>query len=203
MKKIILFDIDHTLIDSDLLYKLINNNLTSSLKINKTAYMNLRRQYLNSLLCSNDFNADDFIKLVAKKFNKNQKLVYKYFLKQPKLYQQALFLDTKPALTKLSKKYTLGIFSEGFTKFQTFKIKNAKIDHFFAIKHIYIFRRKLKKSALINLPKKVIIIDDNLQVLKNLNKLNQFNLIYLNRKSRKTHPQIPTIHKLNQLTSII
>jgi len=58
----------------------------------------------------------------------------------------------------------LGVFSEGFLKFQLGKLTNTGIEKYFSKKHLYIFRRKLDLKNLKEIPSKAVIIDDKQEV---------------------------------------
>jgi len=68
-KPIILFDIDYTLINTSLLKDKFANEISSKLKINKSAYIKYEKSYINTLASSHDLNIDDYIKKLASNFN--------------------------------------------------------------------------------------------------------------------------------------
>jgi phosphoglycolate phosphatase-like HAD superfamily hydrolase len=172
MKKVtILCDIDLTLIDTAKLRALTSSALIKFLKVDKKDYEAVSEKYARGLKSSTDFNPQHCLKCLSSEFGKNVNSLKKIFY-NPKYYRRSLFTETASVLGKLFKKeIKLGIFSEGFKKFQRKKLKNSGILKFFDRKNIFIFRRKTKKSSVIALPKNSIIIDDNLAVLEEIEEL--------------------------------
>ncbi|MEK7611402.1 MAG: hypothetical protein AAB486_03480 [Patescibacteria group bacterium] len=117
----------------------------------------------------------------------------------PDLYRRSLYPDTLPSLAKLQASHRLGIFTEGFRKFQLTKLKLSGLLPLFNRDLTFIHRRKLTPTAIKRLPKGAIIVDDNLEVVETLLKFPYVTPVWLNRKDKKKHPQIRAIRSLTEL----
>ena len=94
MKKIILFDIDHTLFDTDIFYKYLAKKLTRITRTTPKKFQKISRQYFESLDYSNDFNLDNYLKHVAEFFNLTPKILIGSVYRDSQIYKESLFKDT-------------------------------------------------------------------------------------------------------------
>jgi len=196
MPKVLLFDIDRTLIDSDLLKTNWNKLAKIRLGIKPENFMPLLSSYTSALARSTDFTPKGFANYISLKTNTDKGEILKLLLDK-KLFKACLFPETKWVLKRVQKTYTLGIFSEGFNSYQKQKLTLSGIYNFFNTKKIFIFRRKLMIKNINKLPKDAIVIDDNYIVTKKLRSKN-IRAIWVNRKKVKSNFRY--INSLKELT---
>ena len=199
MNRIILFDIDQTLIDTDKFRNAFTKTITAALKTSQAKHKSVANKYISNLNHSRDFNPDDYLDHLSRAFQINASKLRKLSFDQAHFYQKSLFPEVNSVLRDLSQKNTLGIYSEGFVEFQIRKLNKAKIIKYFDKSHFYIFRNKLEPSVLKTIPKNAVIVDNNINILKVLMKRNYLRLIWINRKDKRRHQKIKTIHKLSEL----
>ena len=137
-KPIILFDIDHTLIDTNKLKKQTSAALISTIGINKKLLADAENRYIKNLSHPHDFRPSSYIKQLSQYFRVEKEILNDIFFKKSELYKKSLYPEIKTALGFLSKKANLGIFSEGGKKFQTAKITLSEIKDYFNKKIIFI-----------------------------------------------------------------
>ena len=160
--------------------------------------------YAKSLAKSTDYNPDGYIRHLKKIFSlKSSKALKRIYFKTPSLYRLALYPETRAALTILKTAYRLGIYTEGFRKFQKAKLKLSGLLPFFEPDLTFIHRRKLTPWAVKQLPGGAAIVDDNLEVINALSKFPRVTPVWLNRKDKKKPLLIRTIHSLKELSSAL
>lgn len=92
----------------------------------------------------------------------------------------------------------MAIFSEGFKDYQGQKI--ATLIDLFDKDLIFITRRKLDEVYLKQIPKGVLIVDDNKEVIETLKQLRpDSELIWINRKNEEKIEGVKTIKSLDEL----
>jgi len=201
-KKIILFDIDKTLLNPypimDDLADKINNKFHKEIDV-----FEIYNEYVKKLDSSTDFYPKDFLELVSKKTKISFTEINSYFY-NPKIWESYVYEGTKDFLNKIKFNFNLGIFSEGFRSFQNKKLKMSKLDIFFKKDLTFISRRKLNNVFLKTIPKEVIIVDDKKEVIETLKKLRpDLNLIWINRIDDTILEGIKTIKNLRELENLI
>ncbi|KKR11285.1 MAG: hypothetical protein UT39_C0009G0045 [Candidatus Woesebacteria bacterium GW2011_GWA1_39_21] len=200
MKKIILFDIDRTLIDTDYLaqetFKAIRHKIIGS----TSQILEVRENYMKSLKSTTDFKPENYCKELSRRFGSDYKTLTNTYYKSFDKGNNLLYHDTIPTLKRLKQKYLLGIFSEGYAKFQRHKLKYSGILPYFDEKYIFIKRRKTNTNSLKSFPKDCVIIDDRLDICEELAK-NKLNVIWFNRLNQKMPETPKTIYKLTELVS--
>ncbi len=201
MKQILLFDIDLCLINTNIVRKNIKESLTEIMQINKKGLEYEHINYYKTLKTSKDFKPENYCRFLAAHFNVDYNELIKVFYYHEEIYKKALYKDTLLALKKLQTKYTLGIYSEGFKKFQLAKLKYSGILPYFNKKYIFIKRRKLSNTSLGLIPKNSVIIDDNENVITQL-KTRGFRTVWVKRNSASALKDVYTIHNLNELLKI-
>lgn len=88
--------------------------------------------------------------------------------KKTNFSRYSLYEEVPGVLSELSKKFILGIFSQGEETLQNSKLKATKIDHFFHKEHIYIESEKEEKIKVIGEKYKdarLYMADDKLPLL--------------------------------------
>jgi FMN phosphatase YigB (HAD superfamily) len=141
--------------------------------------------YIKNLKSSTDFQPENYCLALSEHFWCDYKKLIDIFYKYEKTYKNILYPDTITTLEKLKEKYILGIFSEGYKRFQLTKLKFSGILPYFDRKYIFLRRRKLSKKFLGLIPANSIIIDDNKKVIDILTKNNIKNLWVDRSKSIK------------------
>jgi FMN phosphatase YigB (HAD superfamily) len=213
--KLVLFDIDHTLFNTELYRKQLYKNLADELKLNgkdhyeivDTKYKEIKNKY-------GYFRPDEFLKslLNISTSNTDYKTLASVFHNKD-LYRGALFPEVEKVLLQLKKmSIQIGIFSTGNNSYQKIKIKEIK--KYLNENHIHIVTDKFKiiKTTLDTYNEfQAYLVDDYPQILIDA-KAHNNNLftIFINRKERYPGTVIPndfksdaTITHLSQLIGII
>lgn len=201
MRKIILFDIDRTLINTDELSLRHKQELREVLGISETEYNAARERYTKTLAHPHDFNPDDLLVSFSKLFNKDMKTLREAYEK-PRIYIDSLYKETTSALQELAENHRLGIFSEGISSGQKSKLKLSGILKFFDPELVFIFRRKLNPISLNEVPVGAFIIDDKIEVVESLQKQGKFTPIFIDRLDTKEAVK-HTISSLAELKNLL
>jgi len=197
----LLFDIDHTLIDTNKLRQLISAELIKALNIQRQEFEEAEIKYTKRLNYKNDFNPQDYLTVLSIELEAEFRVLSSIFFEKESLYRRSLYHETSKVIELLSKSFRLGIFSEGFTSFQSLKLSNSGINRYFDKGLKYIFRRKLSPESISKLSKPVVVIDDSREVVEALCSEKEIVPVWLNRKDDTNHSYIKTIHDLKFLIS--
>jgi len=199
-RKIIFFDIDDTLIDSsNKLGPLFCLNISEQTKVSIEKIIEIKSKYRLTLEKGSDYVPNDLINTVCNELKIDIGKINNPFDIED-IYKNAVFSKVVEALEKLSKKYTLGIFSEGFEDYKSKKIILSGLIKYFDKKWIFIERRKLSPEALIKIPIGSIIIDDKKEVIETLKNLRpDLELIWINRKDKEKIEGVKTIKSLEEM----
>ncbi|NCS31881.1 hypothetical protein GW793_00100 [bacterium] len=106
--------------------------------------------------------------------------------------------EVKDVLELLSKQYTLGLYSQGFSFIQKLKLKITGINQFFSPTDTYISFNKRGLLALIPNPQSTVIVDNRADMLEPALALN-IHTIWINRENKQKHPTLPTIFSFTEL----
>lgn len=165
-KKIILIDIDHTLINSRYL---LNDAKAFFKKFFIEYHLEIESEKFWKIYLSIMNNESQELRLslrtVFSKFisemNLNEEITWSNFRKiyQNLDYENAKIKQSACYLEKLRTSAILGIFSEGDRWYQLLKLQKSGLFHFFNNKHLHIYKNKLRNLAKI--PAGVIIADDS------------------------------------------
>lgn len=184
-KGIILFDIDNTLIDTKKLSILAYTDIARQTGKSFEEISELKDKYKDSLEVNTDFYPNRLMDFLIKKIG--QPIDNPFDKKE--IYVESLFGETIEILTKLKQSKRLGIYSEGFTDYQTQKLEFSGIIDFFDKDLIFIERRKLDDDSLKKLrkiPDRVTVVDDNSKVVEKLGQTERFQTVWLNLKMLNT-----------------
>lgn len=192
---IVLFDIDNTLIDTKKLSFLAYTDIAKQTGKSFEEISKLKDEYKDSLEFNTDFYPDRLMDFLVKKIG--QPIDNPFDKKE--IYVESLFEETIELLTKLKQTKRLGIYSEGFTDYQTRKLEFSGIIDFFDKDLIFIKRRKLDNDSLNVIPYGAILIDDNPKVVEKMKKNERIKPFWINRKTDEKMEGIRTIRKLNEL----
>lgn len=196
-KKIILFDIDGTLINTKSMAKIFCEKIATESNINLEKIIQLRDEYITTLEYSTDYHPNELVNFINKKTNKKLN-PEEIFFKEKDIYKKYIFDDAFNVLDKLKDNYKLGIFSEGFDDYQGRKI--SPLIDLLDKDQIFISRRKLDNSFLEKLPKGAIIIDDRKEVVEKLRDFGGFKVFWLDRKNEQE--KIDGITKIKDLIEL-
>lgn len=213
-KKVILFDIDYTLFDTEIFRKKLYKNISLAVKedrskiesIGKIIYEELRNKY-------GYFNPIEFIKKFKKRLKSNTDLAaIEKSIWDEKAFQASIYKETVEVLDAVEKSAQVGIFSKGHDRFQRAKLK--AIAHFLQIKHIHIVVDKY--ASLPELIRKyekhkLYLVDDELEALHSASKLRRDILTIWVKRGKYATKQEPipefapnaTVMNLRKITSII
>lgn len=179
-KKIILFDIDDTLIDTHPMAKMFYQKIADATDSTLEKIIEIKEKYKLTLEKYSDYQPDELLKFIYDYLKiKENKRINPFLEKET--YKKALFPEVRELLEKLKKDYRLGVFSEGFYEYQQLKISSL-ID-LMDKDLIFIARRKLDDNFLSTLPKTSIIIDDRKEVVEKLKSFGGFNVFWLNKNN--------------------
>ncbi|HSW97709.1 MAG TPA: hypothetical protein VLF89_07840 [Candidatus Saccharimonadales bacterium] len=176
-RKIILFDIDHTMFDASLYRKLMFDLITDYLAFEDRGklHQTLEEIYISHRKKLGYFDLEILLEELVQQLaiEADTKAVFEAVLKDKESYQRAIFDETVSVLEEIAqhKDITLGIFSGGREEHQFRKIEN--FIHLFDKEHINIL--KMKERDLPEIMKKYIhdrlyLVDDILQILYNAKK---------------------------------
>jgi len=201
-RKLILFDIDHTLINTDIIKKKTINDICKYFKVDEDKVKKAKDKYINSLNYVNDLNPNEMLEAIGEELNLSLIDLKKIYY-NPKIFLESIYPETIRTLKSVDKeKYVLGIYSEGWDFFQKYKLESTGLIKFFEENWIYILRRKIEKNVAL-LPNLTMIVDDNIEVINELKKKKNIIPIWLNRKNKTIDKTIKTIFDLEQLLEII
>lgn len=205
MKQILLFDIDRTIFDTDKQNKLLKENI---LKVaNSKAFKKLDKiysKYKKSITRKGDYidyRPEDLSKFISKSFEivSSLKIQDVYYAKKYNfIYKDSIYKDFLKILPDLYIEFVLGIYSEGYTKFQNHKFKSMGISKYFDPNLIFIVPAKDTPEVLSKIPKEAIIVDDKERICELLTQ-NGIKAIWLNKNNERKSEKFTTIHKLTDL----
>lgn len=211
-KKIVLFDIDYTLFDTDKFRDTTYPQLMQFLQQEDSLKV---KQIEKQLIEVGGYEPVIFARTLEKalqikpQYNEISALFY-----NEKLYDTCLYEEAEPVFKTLSKMddITLGIVSKGENSFQRRKI--ASLSKYLKNENIYISSNKFEKiDEIYNhyADKKIIIIDDSAPFLDAVKKSHEIiSTIFIERKSRYEKREVPVdfrpdmrIATLTEMMSII
>lgn len=204
-QKIILFDIDRTLLDTDTFLSRLISTISS---ITHREYGDIKErinEYIQELDLIYYFDFLDLLEKLNVSAAEYQSIINEYSTNS---YIFPKYPDVIPALHQASQKnYSIGIFSEGSPRYQQNKLKNLQIDVFIDKNLVFIGQSKRTDEFLSNIPEGSIIVDDNIDVIAMLNKHGKHTPIFLNRAGKNVGKTVPkdvaVIRSLEELQSVL
>lgn len=203
VKKIILFDIDRTIFDTDKLLNLQYENISKIVNTHNVG--DLKKFWESTLSGARHVTSEERIKLICSKFNiKNPKpLSDVYYDKEyTYIYSDSVYPETHAVLDKLKDSFIFGIYSEGTKKYQNHKFKNMGIVQYFDPNLVFIVDAKNTPEVVKKLPKDAVVVDDKESICEFLTK-NGIKAIWLNKKDDRVSKNFETIHNLLELPSTL
>lgn len=200
--KVVLFDIDKTLLQTDLLRVRILKLITLHSNLSLYEVEKKLKSYLKTLKSNYHFDFLVFLEVLSLPKGEYE-LIKNEFEKNSYIFPK--FDDVIPALESLWQKgHKIGIFSEGVPRYQRTKLKNLKIDKYLNSDLVFIVQKKRTAKVLKKLPKDSYIIDDNIDVILYLEKWGTFNPVLLNRNNSKDYQtNTKTIQSLLEVKDIL
>ena len=200
-KCILLFDIDFTIFNTARFKKKITEYIYYYFHLDKKNVELFDKQYQENIKDMIGINIKDYSEKLGERFSLPSEKIYSLIMDNQNLYIHSLYPDTLPVLSVLSKKYTLGIFSQGYESFQMNKLIKMNILPYFDKKYIYIFPHKIHEDNISQLPKNGIIIDDKLSVIKSVS--THIPAILIDRDNKIKVDVYPLIHSMRELPMAI
>ncbi len=206
--KIILFDIDYTLIDTAKLRQLTHREIMSAANLTSDQLEIAVKKFSLVFGTSKEFSPKNYGLFLAKYFN-NPELEKKIetIFANPLLYREALYPETIPVLKKLKENFLLGIYSEGTKEFQTAKINLTDLTDYLEKKLRFIYPDKTGHAKeLIEKMDNLFFIDDNPLHIQDIASLPNSRPIWIKRGPKAAKAEklnCPTILSLEELLSAI
>jgi FMN phosphatase YigB (HAD superfamily) len=205
-KKIILFDIDRTIFDTDK-PSMTRNEVILNILNNppRDEFNSVKEEYKSTLKNEREYIPEDYIKMLCKKYNfknVNALLDTYYGEKYNILYKNSVYPEFFSVVEKLKNEYRIGIFSEGYKRFRENRLKAMEIDRHLDDELIFMFDEKDTNEAVSNIPSSAIIVDDKERICDFLFEKN-IDCIWLNRKDERRSDKYRTIHTLLELLDIL
>ncbi len=203
MKKVLLFDIDYTLLDSGIIKTKTIDEICRVFEVDRLKVEAARDKYYFSLASTTDIKPDEMLGVIQRELGVPlTELKSTYY--NPKIYEQSVYPETIEMLMSIDlDKFVLGVFSEGWDYYQKFKMEASGIAKYFDNKFYFIKRRKKSNEFINSLPRDSWVIDDRADVVKKLKKVGGVVPIWINRKDKQTNPEIKTIFSLKELLSVV
>lgn len=203
-KDILYFDIDKTLIDTAKLFQLITDDLISKGVSAEDLTTTIDNYYLD-IVDNTKFNPKELIKRVVKIGPLKTPALKTIFFKK-KHFSEALFPEVKECLQRLSKNYTIGVFSQGTKDWQMAKLELSGIERFIDPKLVIISPDKASGDVVATLKQEASVVDDKLAIIRTLADWRKdLNLFWLDRYHTETSPfkKYTTISRITQLEEIL
>lgn len=198
-KKIILFDIDDTLVDVHPMARKFYQKIADHIGISLEAIITTKEKYSATLERYSDYYPDELLNFIYDFFEVSSNKRINPFI-EDKYYLESLFPEVKPVIEKLKNDYKLGIFSEGFVDYQSRKIQG--LTDLLEKDLVFIERRKLSPESINKIPTGAVVIDDKRIVIETLASIRpDLSLFWINRQNDEKieTPKIRTISSLDGL----
>jgi phosphoglycolate phosphatase-like HAD superfamily hydrolase len=179
--KIILFDMDRTLLNTELYEKRTYTMVAELMNVEYSMIEQFIADYMRSLTATNYYDFYELLGKISPSADVYQNIVFEY---ENNRFLYPKYLDVIPTLKLLCEKgYKIGIFSEGIPQTQYNKLKNLRISEYLTNDLIYMVRSKRQDELLDRIPDSTYIVDDKLDVIEFLAEKKRFRPIHLLRNS--------------------
>lgn len=201
--KIIYFDFDRTLIDTDALKVEQAERVAKITQLTVAQVQEGMKQYIASIDNHLNFDIGEYAAFLARQFDVNPSDVAKIYLTDCNYIANYLFPESLEVLEKLREAgFALGIFSGAVPGHQKVKIESTGVLEFIPWDSVIISPQKLQNAVVSKVPEGATIIDDDPNVIQYLvDNHPLITPIWCNRKTNETMPQVRTIKNLRELLS--
>ena len=176
MKKMVLFDIDYTLFDTELFREKLYRSIFKVLQVGEKVLADAQKKTIMKIRREvGYFNPEEFSKLLARKLkrDKDERLILRAIFKKQN-FKGNYYSETKKVVKQLSKIAKLGIFSKGHDRLQREKLHAFKEILDLGDVHITVNKQIVLPSVLTKYKNyKMYIVDDALDILYAAKKLNK------------------------------
>ncbi len=201
-KRCIYFDIDRTLIDSVKIRELTRARMCGETGLRRNQLNQVIEEYVSTLAHKNDYRREKMINFVSEKTGIKYAAL-KQAHDRPENYSEALYPEVAKALERLKKVgEVLGIYSEGFVRYQTDKLVLSGIIRYFETDKVVIVKRKLREKVVKQLDA-AVVVDDSREVIEYLKNFKEITPIWLNRINKENMDGVRTIYNLDELPDAI
>jgi FMN phosphatase YigB (HAD superfamily) len=205
--KVILFDIDKTLIDRDVFWVNLNEEISKIEGADESTLDDVYSEYKKELESPTDFDADRFIRRLASKIESKSVKEMNDIFYNPELWKDSVYPEARETIKKLKEMgYYVGVFSDADVSYQFGKLRMTGLDKELDPDLIFITKGKTEDAYVERLPDNVIIVDDKREVVEKLATKGRFNPYWINRSgnSEKTEDEkVKTISNLMELITLL
>lgn len=169
-RPLILFDIDQTLIDTEILRVSVRGALGAAVGISADEMRVHINEYYATLQKTETLEPKKLLAFLSRRFQTSSKKLADIFF-NPEWYQRALYPEAIEVLGQLRREgYTLGLYSQGHRDFQEHKLLANNLMDFFDPRYRFISLLKTDHILVENFPENTLIIDDRPDVIEFLQK---------------------------------
>ncbi len=198
--RVVLFDIDRTLLDTDLFWERMMEFHVKNLELAKREIYLIVDKYISQLESGYHFDYLELAGLLAVNKEELTMLMNNY---ETNRVMYPRFEDVQPTMEWLkSAGVKVGIFSEGKPHFQRNKLVNLQLNDYINLELVFIALSKRTEDFLKLIPEEAVIVDDNPEVIGMLVERGRSRPVFLNRKSEEVHPRAVMIHSLKELKEL-
>lgn len=201
------FDIDSTLFTTALFKKTrLDEHLVEVLGVLPEQLQQLHDAYYQTIEKGTDFNYHEYARFMAKHLDHSnlvdvERQVVELF-ETKSVYENMIYPEVISVLESLRERgIPMGIYSEGFTDFQTNKIRFTGIFDYFDPTLVHVARRKKQLEVIQKLQTPALIVDDKQEYLTDLP--DGITPIWINRTSKEVHQTIHTVHSLEEVVKLL
>lgn len=204
MKRLLLFDFDRTLLNTDALKAEQTLRIARITRTTPEEILEGMRGYIATIPSKNDFSPEGYALFLQDNLGVNPSDVLKIYITVPSYVTGFLYPEALPIMTELrARGYRLGIYSEARKEHQRLKLERTGVLELCVQKYVIIAQKKVVDEVVLSLPQGTIIVDDDRGVIEGLQRYSSLiEPIWLNRKSNDSHPEVRTIFSLTQLLDI-
>lgn len=199
--KIIYFDFDRTLLDTDALKIEQANRISRIANITVDQVNEGMKLYIEAIIDHFEFTPEGYAVFLEELYGVNPSDILKIYITDSNYIADFLFPEVLEVLKCLKERgHELGIFSAASPGHQRLKIERTGVFEYIEKHLIIIDPKKMGIDSLEKLPDEVTVIDDDCEIIRKLSKyMPRFNPIWCNRKSIDVMQNIQTIHDLRDL----
>lgn len=184
LKPLILFDIDQTLVDTEILRTTLTRALAKVVNISPDEMRAHIHEYYQTLSETEALEPKKMLAFLSRRLQVSAKTLADVFF-APQWYQQALYPEVIEVLGQLRQDaYPLGLYSQGHRDFQEHKLLANNLMDFFDPRYRFISLLKTDPSVIENLPENTVIIDDRPSVIEFLEKFPNIIPLHIVRDER-------------------